>query len=368
MMQKAGIQYRLLLKLAGWFAIVLAVATTLTTSAVVFYSLLGFRLTIQRPSSPTAPTASASPPTVSSVAASGRLEPQGEVIHLSAPSSLELEKRVAQLLVKEGDRVRSGQVVAILDTFEQRLAALEQAQQQVEVAKAHLAQVKAGAKPGDIVAQKANVARIKSELGNAEIEYRRYQKLHQEGAISASQFDSKRLAFSTIQEQLNQAKATLDSIAEVRSVDMQAAKADVKSAIVAVKKAKADLELTYVRIPRNGQILKIYTQPGEVISNKGIATLGQTNQMYVVAEVYETDISKVRLGQRATITSNALTGQFKGTVAQIGWQIEKQDVLSADPVADVDARVVEVKIRLDPADSQQLAGLTNSKVEIVFDS
>jgi ABC exporter DevB family membrane fusion protein len=112
--------------------------------------------------------------------------------------------------------------------------------------------------------------------------------------------------------------------------------------------------------------LKIHTWPGEAIGSKGILELGKTDQMYVVAEVYQTDIQKVRLGQRATITSDAFSGTFKGTVDQIGLQIFKRDVLSTDPLADTDARVVEVKVRLDPMDSQKVAGLTNIQVNVLI--
>jgi HlyD family secretion protein len=122
-----------------------------------------------------------------------------------------------------------------------------------------------------------------------------------------------------------------------------------------------------VRSPRAGQILKIHTWPGEIIGNQGIVELGRTDQMYAIAEVYETDIHKVRLGQKATITSAGFTGKLQGTVDEIGLQIGKKDVLGTDPVADVDARVVQVKIRLKPADSQRVTDLTNLKVKVVID-
>jgi HlyD family secretion protein len=304
--------------------------------------------------------------------------------------------------VKQGDKVSSGQVVAILDSRDRLMAALEQAKEQVRVAEARLAQVKAGAKTGEINAQAATIARLEAEqqgdtsaqtatvarleaqLRNAETEHQRYQTLYQSGAISASTRDSKRLALETVQqqlneaqanlnrikeakrEQLNEAKATLSQIAEVRPVDVQAAQAEVNNAIASVKKAQADLDLAYVKAPREGQILKIYAWSGEVVKTDGIADLGQTDQMYVVAEVYESDVHKVRSGQRASITSKAFSEELQGTVDEIGLQIRKKDVLSTDPVADVDARVVEVKIRLDAAATAKVAGLTNSQVKVAI--
>ena len=85
-----------------------------------------------------------------------------------------------------------------------------------------------------------------------------------------------------------------------------------------------------------------------------------------IAEVYETDISKIRLGQQATISSTGFIGKLSGTVAEIGLQIGKKDVLGNDPAADVDSRVVEVKIRLEPASSEKVKGLTNLQVNVVI--
>jgi HlyD family secretion protein len=91
--------------------------------------------------------------------------------------------------------------------------------------------------------------------------------------------------------------------------------------------------------------------------------------MYAVAEVYETDVGKLQVGQRASIVSEhgGFAGTLHGKVEHIGLQIKKQDVLASDPAADKDARVVEVKVRLDPQDTPKVAGLTNLQVRITFD-
>ncbi len=387
-------QRQLITKPVGQWRIILAIATALPTGAVFLYSLSQFRSTSQSSAPPT-PT---SAPAITAVTGLGRLEPQGEVIHLSAPTSLE-GARVAQLLVKEGDKVRAGQVVALLDAYQPRLAALNQAKQQVKVAQARLAKVKAGAPAGEIAASKAALARLsaelrgevatfkatiaglEAELSNAQSEFKRYQQLYQDGAISASLFDSKRLLVKTVREQLNEAKATLNRTvesydeqidaakatlsakAEVRSVDVQVAQTQVDSALAAVKRAQADLTLAYVHAPIDSQILKIHTRPGEIISNQGIAELGQTDQMYAIAQIYETDIAKVRPGQQVTVTGEAFSGKLQGTVTDIGLQVSRQDIFNSNPLADTDHKVVEVKIRLDDLASQRVAGLTNLQVQ-----
>ncbi|AFZ21058.1 ABC exporter membrane fusion protein [Allocoleopsis franciscana] len=388
---------QLLSKPSKRWLIGLIIAATAVTGATVFYGASRFGMIGDRkPSQPIEKT-----PIIKKVTALGRLEPMGEVIRLSAPVSLDGD-RVAQVLVKQGDQVQQGQVIAILDSRDRLQSALEQAKQQVRVAQSRLAQVKSGAKTGKITAQKAEItrlqaelegefstqsaaiARYQAELNNARAEYNRFQMLYREGAESASNLDNKRLTLETaqaqvnqatatqkrtaetLQEQLKQAKATLNQITEVRPVDVQAAQTEVDQAVTEVKRAQTELNLAYIHAPIVGQILKIHTHPGEKISESGIAELGQTSQMAVVAEVYQTDIGKVKLGQKAVITSQAFPGELQGTVSEIGLQVSRQNVFSNQPGENLDRRVVEVKINLNPEHSQRVAGLTNLQVQVAI--
>ncbi|NEZ62543.1 HlyD family efflux transporter periplasmic adaptor subunit [Leptolyngbyaceae cyanobacterium CCMR0082] len=336
-------------------------------------------------------------PEITSVTALGRLEPDGETIDLTAPTSAQ-ESRIQELLVKEGDVVEAGQVIAILDNRDRMQAALQKAEQQVQIARAQLAQVEAGAQTGElqaqvaeiarleadqagnISAQRATVARLDAEVQHAQIEAQRYGSLYQQGAVSASQRDAKQLTYTTAQrqlqeaqaslgriesagqEQITQARATLDRIAEVRPVDVDAAEADVQSEIAGVAEAQANLDQAYVRSPRDGQVLKIHTRSGETIGDEGIATLGHTQQMMVVAEVYQDDIAKVNPGQRVEITTPTIDDVLQGTVQRIGLQVESQQVVNEDPAANIDAKVVEVHIQLDDPDGETVATLTNLQV------
>ena len=372
------------------------------------------------------------------VAAIGYLEPQGEVIELSAPAFLE-GARVEELLVKRGDWVKAGQVVAVLDNRDRLQAALQQAQTEVKTAQARLAQVQAGAKKGEIQAQnakfqetkaeltgqiatqsanianleaqlegqsnsqQATIARLEAELNNATKECQRYKFLLADGAIATSERDRICLQQDIIQQQLQAAKvdlseikatlqqkigeakanlertkttlanqiseaeASLEAIAEVRPVDVAVARSELANAEAAVIKAQANLDLASVKSPTNGQILEINTRPGEIVDNaKGIVVMGDTQNMYVVAEVYETDIDRIRVGQSAIVTSDGVTQELMGTVNNIGLQIGTKDVLGTDPVADTDARVVEVRIRLNPESSKRVANLTNLEVNAII--
>jgi len=87
--------------------------------------------------------------------------------------------------------------------------------------------------------------------------------------------------------------------------------------------------------------------------------------MYAVAEVYETDIGLTKVGQHATVRSPALVPELTGTVERIGMKVRKLDVLDSDPVARTDARVVEVRIKLD--DSARSARLSNLQVDVAIE-
>ncbi|MGD2180446.1 ABC exporter membrane fusion protein [Lusitaniella coriacea] len=342
-----------------------------------------------------------SPQPKATVTALGRLVPQGEMIYLAPTPSVEGSK-VAALRVEEGGLVKVGQIVAILDNRDRLQATLEQAKERVNVTRAKLDRVNAGASPREVEAQRAEIARwevdlreaeaaadatinrLQAQLRNVQTDYQRYQSLYQEGAIAASERDSRNLAvqtarsqlneaianrsrtLGTLREQIKEAKATLNRIAEVRPVDVQVAQAEVNDAIAAVRKAEADLELAYVRSPQNGQVLKIHTRPGEIAGNMGIVELGQTDRMEVIAEVYQTDINQVRLGQSATITSDVFPDELRGEVIRIGSQVTQQDIFAAESGSDVDRRIIEVRIRLNPEDSQQVKDFTHLQVQIAL--
>ncbi len=213
----------------------------------------------------------------------------------------------------------------------------------------------------------ATVARVAAEKRNAQADVQRYESLYKDGAISSQEVDRRRLSaetstqqliesqatktrtvatlqqqineakanrdktIATLQQQINEAKATLNQTAEVRPTDVANAQAEVDSAQATVEKIQAQLNQAYIRAPKTGQILKIHTRAGETVGNDGIVELGQTDQMYAVAEVYQSDISKVRPGQRVRVSSDSLSGELQGTVDWIGMQVQRQNVINADP-------------------------------------
>lgn len=382
---------------------VLKILLILVLPIIVASSTLGAHLMNLPQTSTTSPTKEehfeAEP--VVGVTCLGRLEPQGEIIEVAVPAAAANE-RIGELFIKDGDSVKNGQVVALMESSKQIKAEYKEALERISIAIAQLKRVKAGAKTGELLAQKSQIERLKLELegkdrecleiverSRAQVafdqnEYNRFNALVSQGAVTVSQFESKRLALEsskcrlseaiaeherinkTLLAQIDEAKATFEKIAEVRPCDIAYAEAEVLAARAHAEKMRQQYELTLVRAPMEGQVIKVITKKGEAASNKTLFELGKTSSMVAVAEVYESDVHKIKIGDNATISGSALLSPVSGKVIEIGHKLIKQKVFSSQPGENFDDRVVEAKILIDKSYNQQVESLTNAQVQINF--
>ena len=252
------------------------------------------------------------------VSALGRLEPAGDVRKLAAPmSGLGGSPRIAALLVQEGDRVRRGDLLASFDSRPGLLA--DQALVQTKISNTLLA------------------------LQLLERDTRRYRRLAKSGATPSADLDNR----------------------EIRLISLRG---DLAQARVQLRKVQSDLVQSELRSPIDATVLRILARPGERPGESGILELGNTDQMEAVAEVYESDINRVRVGQPATLISEngGLTTTLKARVLRITPQVRQRQVVSTNPTGDADARVVEVRLALDPSDLARVRQLAGLKVIIRF--
>lgn len=278
------------------------------------------------------------------VSALGRLEPFHGSLKLTAPVTPEstgMGSVLAKLFVDRGDNVKAGQLLAVTEA-----AGLMQAQ--VELARVEREYQRRLATAATSSATSACVQSVVA------------------GQVSARRQDllARKLSSS---EDAERAKGDADAgkaACAAARASASAASSAVAVAEASLKRAVAILQRAYVRAPVAGRILDVHARPGEQIGPKGIVELGRVDRMYAIAEVYETDIGRVRVGQPATISSRALARPLGGVVERIRQQVRKQDQLGTDPAARKDARIVEVEVRLD--DSAPAAALTNLQVEVAF--
>ena len=263
---------------------------------------------------PMAAPISAQSPQPRGVSALGRLNPAGNVRRLDAPSgAMGASPRVETLLVEEGDRVEAGQVLAQFDTYPDQLADFEVA--------------------------KATIDTLEQRQKLLQEEVLRYQNLLSSGAISAEILDIRRLKLLSLEQELRKAKAQL-------------------------QRQRIKLPDGELVAPFTGTVLEIFARPGERPGSDGVLSIGRSDQMEAVLEVYESDIGRVRVGQRVLLVSEngGFDGELQGRVRRINPLVQQRDVLSTDPTADTDARVVEVYVTLDPADARRVRQLTGLKL------
>jgi HlyD family secretion protein len=309
-----------------------------------------------------APALRVAAPPPDAIACLGRIQPEDGVVRLAARSLMGQPSIVAEIRVAEGDRVRHGDVLAVLNSRDQLEAAWRAAEARSAVATARLAQVKAGAKPADLQAQRAEIGRLEAEDANAVREYGRFQDLHREHVVSDAELDAHRVRAEAAGQLLAQARERLNSLSEVRDVDVAYAQAELQAAVRAARQARAEFDQAEIRAPFDGRVIAIHARPGAEAGPAGIMEIAKTDRMYAVAEVDVNDLAYVKVGERASVSGSGLDAELTGVVERIGLKITANDERNVDPLKASDARVVETRIRLDQP--EKAAALINAQVTV----
>jgi len=278
------------------------------------------------------------------ITALGRVTPGRAVMAIAAqPGS-----RILKLDVTDGRKVKAGDPLAYLEMYTLRKAerdaakaAFDEAWERMETETAYAHAV--------VDQSREAVQLLEIAVDHERKELVRFESLLSSKTVQQQRYDEQKFLVQSREGELAKARAEFRSaeaaLARIRST------VGVRSAEAHLKSAEASLELTIIRAPIDGEILKIFTYPGERIGDDPILKMGDTSDMHVIAEVYETDVGAVRVGQHAVITSAALPEPVNGVVEEIGALIHKNDVLNLDPRADKDTRIVEVRVKLDKTEA-----------------
>ena len=283
--------------------------------------------------------ATAAPP--ESIAALGRLEPEHGIIRVASPSTPQAAYGavLAALRVSEGDDVEQGQLLAVADTAAVMGAIVAEARTEVELAQR---EVESARSMATTTCTRANVA---------EREAVRRAQLHEQGLAGEEEADRARGEADARKASCNTASTAIQ-LSETR----------VSVARAKLARVEAELQRAYIRAPMAGRVLEVLVRPGELMGEAGVLELGRVDHMHAIAEVYESDIRFVAVGQAATVRSPAFENDLTGHVKRIRQKVQKQDEIGTDPAARKDARIVEVVIELD--DSRPAAHLTNLQVDV----
>ncbi|MGB7319628.1 MAG: biotin/lipoyl-binding protein [Planktotalea sp.] len=303
------------------------------------------------------------------VVALGRIIPYGDVISVATPSGAG-DARVASLLVAIGDLVNAGDVLAHLDNLPQLQSAIRTAEANVAVREAGLAQIRAGIEASRAEAQAA-LSKAKAAATEADAELSRATSLFERGVVTRADMDKAIASANTAARDVERNAATLSRYAigsDTVQADIAVAEANLLAAQAELERAKQDIERSYVRAPKTSTVLEIHSRAGERPTNGSIIDLGDTSQMTIEAEVYQSMISRVAIGDPAIATGDALLKPLNGVVTAIGLEINRQSITSDDPAANTDARVIDVIIKLDAESSARASNFTNLEAIVRIDA
>ena len=297
----------------------------------------------------------------------GRIQPEDGVIHVAGPYIWgdSHAPRVESLKVQEGDDVRRGQALAVFVGRANLEANVAQAQAQTAKARLRVEQVKAGVRKSDLAAQQAEIARLEAEAQHARTELSRYEALRATDDVTVAEVEARRNAVQVSEFAVEAARHRLESMQEVPDTDVRVAEADLAEAEANEQRARRDFEASTIYAPADGRVLKINTREGEEVGMSGLMDIARTRSMFVLAEVYETDIGRVRVGQHVTISGDILgTTTLTGVVERIAHNVKDAAVMPGDTVSFADKRIVETLIRLDQ--NEPAANLIGGKVIVVI--
>jgi HlyD family secretion protein len=366
------------------------------------YFLAGY---LNKPTAAPGTDAPAGPAARDRVTALGRLQPEGGVVPVYGPPG----DRIAKLYpLAPGAQLKAGTPVAELASRKDRLLEVQVAEtqlteaktardaaeragkQKIRAAEAELNQAKAN-KVSDLAAIDAKLAYLKVQTDAAARQVSRLKGLKDKGVTVAdediekaellkAQADAEQTATkatrdktqTTYEETEKSAQARID--AAKAELEEALARAPIKSSEEKVALARQVSELTVIKAPVSGTVLKVTGREGQPTGIDPIVQIADLSSMTAVAEVYESDVERlagwVRSGPvTAEVTNPALPKALKGVVraeADISRMIARNQVFAMGPREDADRRVVEVVVHLDPADAALAGRFVGLQVTVAF--
>jgi HlyD family secretion protein len=238
--------------------------------------------------------------------------------------SFRISGQIKTLCISEGDRVEQGQVIATLDT-DTLLAQKAAAEAELATTRATLDQLEEGTRKEQIEAARAALKGAESKLKNAKDEYERYRHLYEERVVSSSQFDVKETSYKVALEDFNNASQKLLELETgPREQEIRVGRSRLNRAQADLKKLDLDIDHSTLSSTVSGVVLVKANELGEVVlPGATVATVAAIDEVWLKGYVSEKDLGKVKLGQKAEITTDSFPDKvYTGTVTFISSRAE----------------------------------------------
>lgn len=254
----------------------------------------------------------------------GVLRVSGNVEITEVDMGFKVPGRVSELLTDEGAKVKKDDKLASLDSAELE-SEVAKAKAAVFESQAKLNELKSGSRPQEVKGAEADVKYAEAELEKAKKDLERADMLFKNGAISASQYDSFKKAYDI-------SKAKYSAVSEKKSLikegprkeDIRAAEFRVKQAEAALKAIEERFRDTAIYAPMDGVVLKKNIEQGETVgAGMPVFVIGDLENPWIKVYVKETNLGAVRLGQAAKIKTDTFPDKtYEGKVSYISSEAE----------------------------------------------
>jgi len=256
------------------------------------------------------------------------------------------------VLVEEGMRIHRGQIIATLsnDELQAQVVSAEAVVREKEAALRHIVN---GARQQERLEALANVKTTEALLADERQQSERRLQLLQKGAVSREEAERSEQAYAAARARHEAALQHYAVVnADAREEDVAKASADVDLARGQLEQSRARLAKTIIRSPINGVVLRKHRRTGEAVLDgpaTPVVTLGDVSSLRVRAEVDESDICLVAVGQKGYVTADAYgSRQFPGKIVRVGSAVGRKQVITDEPSDKDDRKVLDVLLELQP--------------------
>lgn len=235
-----------------------------------------------------------------------------------------LAGHVAQRLVDEGESVKKGQLIASLETADLDLD-VANAKAQLLAAQATLTQLLNGSRSQDIAAAQAALRSAQADQTNAALEYQRMERLFDQRAVAAQERDRSQAAYAMANARAEQAAQQLSLVmAGPRQEEIDLAAARVEQGKQQLKLAQTRVAYAQIVSPLDGFVLSKNIEPGEYVAQgTPVVTVGDLERVWLKAYIAETDLGKVKLGQKVAVTTDTYPDKtYAGVIGFIASEAE----------------------------------------------
>jgi Multidrug resistance efflux pump len=235
---------------------------------------------------------------------------------------------IAEVRVADNQQVKKGDTLLILDDRDLRIK-LEQAEAALLAAQSGLsvAEATTTASRANVASSQANVSTVDAQIETAKVnvwratqDYNRYANLIKDHSITQQQFEQATAQKQTAERQLqvlveqknaaSRQASAMSSQSDATSQQISVANATIKQRQADVENAKLNLSYTIITAPENGMISRVNIQPGQFLSaGQSLFSIVMDKAMWVVANFKETQLTKMKVGQKVIVKADAYPGK-----------------------------------------------------------